>query len=324
MAKIVLIRVDAIGDALVMTPLIAALRTAGHELGIVLSNANAGIFEERALSWQHVLDRIAWPKHGSTAASYARTLAELQGVHYDAALIASEEPEAYAIARAAAIPARIGFHNGWQKPFKSLWVSAQCTRTIYRPAWASQALEHEVETLFKLGAGFVAPPPPRDCALLAPLLLADRPDRESSVVVQVTPKWRESGVSDAALVAAMRALASRDLHAVAADAEKDYASAIASQASVELKIFASLEPWKLAIARAALVVTPDTGSAHLAGMLGTPCVDCFPFSDFALRRTRWSPWAATYVPLAFAPGTAAGSIAARIVDATREVSRLAA
>lgn len=324
MAKIVLIRVDAIGDALVMTPLVAALRKAGHELGIVLSNANAGIFEERALSWQHVLDRIAWPKHGSTSTSYARTLEEMRRVSYDIALIASEEPEAYAIAREAAIPARVGFHNGWQKPFKSLWVVAQCTRAIYRPAWASQAREHEVETLYKLGAGLAAPPPPRDSALLTPLLLANAPDRGSAVVVQVTPKWRESGVSDAALVELLRALASRDLHAVAADAEKDYATTIAAQASVELEIFASLEPWKLAIARAALVVTPDTGSAHLAGMLGTPCVDCFPFVDFELRRKRWPPWAARYVPLAFAPGTDAASIAARIVDATREVSRLAA
>jgi len=324
LAKIVLIRVDAIGDALVTTPLIAALHKAGHELGVVLSNSNAGIFEAGALAWQHVLDRIAWPKHGSTATSYARTLTEMRRIGYDTALIASEEPEAYALAREASIPARIGFHNGWQKPFKSLWISAQCTRTIFRPAWASQAREHEVETLYKLGAGFVVPPPPRDRALLASLLLANPPERGPAVVVQVTPKWRESGVSDAAMVEMLRALASNNLHAVAADAEKDYATAIAAQAPLALETFASLEPWKRAIAGAALVVTPDTGSAHLAGMLGTPCVDCFPFADFALRSKRWSPWAATYVPLAFAAGTDAASIASRIVAATREVSRLAA
>lgn len=324
MAKVALIRVDAIGDALVTTPLIAALRQAGHELGVVLSNSNAGIFEAGAFSWQHVLDRIAWPKHGSTEASYARTLAEMRRIGYDTALIASEEPEAYALAREAAIPSRIGFHNGWQKPFKSLWVSAQCTRTIFRPAWASRAREHEVETLYKLGAGFVAPPPPRDRATLAPFLLANPPARGPAVVVQVTPKWRESGVSDAALVEMLRALAPHELHAVAADAEKNYATAIAAQVPLTLEIFASLDPWKRAIAGAALVVTPDTGSAHLAGMLGTPCVDCFPFADFALRSKRWSPWAARYVLLAFPAGTDAASIAARVVAATREVSLVAA
>jgi ADP-heptose:LPS heptosyltransferase len=325
-AKIVVIRVDAIGDALVATPLLAALRENGHEIGIVLSNANAGIFDERALSWYHVLDRIPWPKHGSTEASYARALAEMQGVRYDVALIASEEPEAYTLAREAAIPARVGFHNGWQKPIKSLWVASRCTRTIYRPAWASRAREHEVETLYKLGKNFVASPsPPRDRALLAPLLLAAAPERDATVVVQVTPKWRASGVSDEALVTALRALASRrDLRAVAAHSEKDYATAIAVQASVELEIFTALEPWKLAVGRAAMIVTPDTGSAHLAGMLGTPCVDCFPENDFALRERRWSPWAAPYVSLAFSPRASADAIASRLVDATNEVVRIAA
>jgi ADP-heptose:LPS heptosyltransferase len=324
-AKILLVRVDAIGDALVATPLIAALRANGHELGIVLSNTNAGIFADRAFTWQHVLDRIAWPKHGSTAASHARTLTELRRVGYDVALIASEEPEAYAIAREAAIPLRIGFQNGWQKPFKSMWVAAQCTRTIYRPAWATRAREHEVETLFKLGDGFAAPPPPpRDPAQLRPLLLSDEPERESTIVFQVTPKWRASGVSDGAIAAAMRKLASRKLRAVAVQSEKDYAAAVAGQASVELEIFTALEPWKIAVARAALIVTPDTGSAHLAGMLGTPCVDCFPAADFALREKRWSPWASPYVALAFSPGESDEAIATRLADATSEVLRRAA
>jgi ADP-heptose:LPS heptosyltransferase len=325
MPKIVLIRVDAIGDALATTPLLSALRANGHAVGVVLANANAGIFDERALSWQHVLDRIAWPRHGSTAESYARTLTEMRGVHYDVALIASEELEAYRIAREAAIPARIGFQNGWQKPFKSMWVAAQCTQTIYRPAWASRATEHEVVTLYKLGRQFVAAPsPPRDRAVLAPLLLAEPGERGRATVVQLTPKWRASGVSDDALVATLRLLATRELRAVAAASEREFAAAIAARASIGLEIFTVLAPWKIAVARAASIVTPDTGAAHLAGMLGTPCVDCFPFADFALREQRWAPWAAPYVALAFPPSTAVDAIASRIADAADEVMRRAA
>jgi ADP-heptose:LPS heptosyltransferase len=324
-AKIVVIRVDAIGDALVTTPLIAALSENGHDVGVVLSDANAGIFHEHAITWTHVLERIPWPRHGSTAESYARTLAELRDGTYDIALIASEEPEAYAIARKAGIPQRIGFHNGWQKPFKSLWIATQCTSTIYRPAVAARAREHEVETLYKLGARFVASAaPPRDSAQLAKLLLAPVPDRDTSVVVQVTPKWRASGVSDDALVSVLRALASRDLRAVAAASEKDFATAIASRASVALDVFATLGPWKIAVARAATIVTPDTGSAHLAGMLGTPCVDCFPHEDFELRENRWSPWAAPFVALSFPSGTGDEAIASRVAAAATEVMRRAA
>jgi ADP-heptose:LPS heptosyltransferase len=325
LAKIALVRVDAIGDALVTTPLIAALRENGHDIGVVLSDVNAGIFDERAFAALHVLERIPWPRHGSAPASHARTLAEMRDRRYDVALVASEEPEAYAIAREAGIPQRIGFHNGWQKPVKSLWIATQCTSTIYRPAWASRANEHEVETLYKLGEPFVAAaPPPRDPAQLARLLLAAVPDRDATVVVQLTPKWRASGVSADALVATLRALASRDVRAVAAASEKDFATAIATRASVALEIFETLEPWKIAVARAATIVTPDTGSAHLAGMLGTPCVDCFPHEDFVLRVQRWSPWAAPYVPLSFPPGTTDEAIASRVAVAASEVMLRAA
>jgi ADP-heptose:LPS heptosyltransferase len=96
------------------------------------------------------------------------------------------------------------------------------------------------------------------------------------------------------------------------------------RASVDVEIFSALQPWKLAVARAATIITPDTGSAHLAGMLGTPCVDCFPYQDFAQREKRWSPWAAPYVPLSFPPGAGADAIASRLVDAADEVLRLAA
>jgi ADP-heptose:LPS heptosyltransferase len=291
MAKILVIRVDAIGDALVTTPLLSALRANGHAVGVVLANANAGIFDERALKWQHVLDRIAWPRHGSTTESYARTLTELRGVQYDVALIASEEPEAYTIAREAAIPVRVGFQNGWQKPFKSLWVAAQCTQTIFRPAWASRATEHEVTTLYKLGRRFVAATsPPRDHALLAPLLLLDPPERGLSTVVQLTPKWRAAGVSDDALVAALRLLSARELRAVAAAGEREFAAAIAARASIGVEIFTVLAPWKVAVAGAASIVTPDTGAAHLA----------------------------------FPPNTADDAIASRIVEAADEVKRRAA
>jgi ADP-heptose:LPS heptosyltransferase len=325
MAKIVLIRVDAIGDALVTTPLIAALRENGHQVGVVLSDANADIFDEHAIVWSHVLERIPWPRHGSTATSHRRTLAEMRERQYDVALIASEEPEAYAIAREAGNRERIGFHNGWQKPFKSLWIATQCTSTIYRPALASRSNEHEVETLYRLGARFVASSaPPRDPAQLAQLLLAAVPDRDTSVVVQLTPKWRASGVSDDALVSTLRALAPRELRAVAAASEKDFAAAIAARASVGLDVFATLAPWKTAVAQAATIVTPDTGSAHLAGMLGTPCVDCFPHEDFVLREKRWSPWAAPYVPLSFPPGTSDEAIASGVAAAASEVMRRAA
>ena len=42
--RVLLVRLDGIGDAAVCTPLIVALLEAGHEVGVALTTRNAGIF----------------------------------------------------------------------------------------------------------------------------------------------------------------------------------------------------------------------------------------------------------------------------------------
>ena len=197
--RILLVRSDGIGDALVLAPLVAALRDAGHTLGAVLSTRNAEAFAPGVFAAVHVLERIPWPRHGSTPQSYAQALAEARAQRYDVALIASEEPEAYTFPRAANIPQRIGFANGFEKPLKSAWVLAQVTRALTRPASAQRAQEHEVETLFRLGKNLHAEPhPTRDAARLRPLVVAATA-AHGGVVFQLTPKWDDIGVPPDAL-----------------------------------------------------------------------------------------------------------------------------
>src|SRR5471030_1378058 len=102
--RILLVRLDGIGDALACTPLIHALRAAGHDVGLALSDRNSTVFAPGTAIATHVLERIPWPKHGSTPESHARAVAAIRAQHYDVALIASEEPEAYELARG--IPVR--------------------------------------------------------------------------------------------------------------------------------------------------------------------------------------------------------------------------
>jgi ADP-heptose:LPS heptosyltransferase len=72
--KILLVRGDGIGDALVCAPLVAALRDAGHEIGALLSTRNRYAFAERTFARVHVLERIPWPRHGSTKITYRAAL----------------------------------------------------------------------------------------------------------------------------------------------------------------------------------------------------------------------------------------------------------
>ncbi len=296
--RILIVRGDGIGDALMLAPLVAALRDAGHALGAVLSTRNAQVYAQDVFERVHVLERIPWPKHGSTRDSFAQALAGARDARYDVALIASEEPEAYRFARESGVLRRVGFTNGWEKPFKGLWTRGQLTRALPRTASAGRVNEHEVETLFALGAGLHdEPAPTRDVARLAPLVLAGNVPRHDRVVVQASSKYGARGVGADAFAAIVRALADggRAVAVAGGGADEEFAGVVARKSGAEHATPASLDAWKRLIGGAPALVTLDSGAAHVAGMLGVPCVDLFAADrHVAADIRRWSPWAAPY------------------------------
>jgi len=295
-AKILLVRLDGIGDALACTPLIFALREAGHTLGAALSDRNANLFAPGVFAAQHVLERIPWPRHGSTPESTARARASIAAMQYDVALVASEEPEAYRLA--AGIRERVGFVTGWAKPFKTLWARAQLTRTIFRPA-SLRAQAHEVEILYELGRGYMgvqAPSreplvPSRDPRALRTIVQGDGPVPERhGIVLQLGTKWAALGVAPERLRALSRSLIARGARAIASPGEVEAIRAITRD--VPIDVLPTLADWKDAVDRAAVLVSPDTGAVHLAGMLGVPVVAVFGVPRADAQIARWRPWAA--------------------------------
>ncbi len=291
--KILLVRGDGIGDALALTPLLAALRAAGHDVGCVLSTRNAGVFSRAALDARHVLERYPWPRHGSTPQSRAAALAEARARGYEIALIASEEPEAYEFARDAGIGVRVGFTNGLEKPLKSLWTRRMLTRAVVRPASAGRERRNEVETLFELGAGLHGEAgPTRDLARLRPLVLDALPLPSGRIAVQLSPKFERYGFAVAEQVRAFKALGVwGPLVALADPADPEGAREIAAAADMWLEETPSTGHWKAAIAGAKALVTPDTGAAHVAGMTGVPAFVLFAADgEEAANMLRWRPW----------------------------------
>ncbi len=291
--RVLLVRLDGVGDAAVCVPLVAGLRAAGHEVGVALTTRNAGIFAPNAICAQHVLERIPWPAHGSTPASTARARDEIAAMRYDAALIASEEPEAYALAQP--IPQRIGFTTGWARPLKSLWVRRRVTRAVSREQRTGSGDAHEVEILYRLGAGLVASrEPSADAATLRTVLADAHAPPRDGVLLQAGAKWRSTGVPDEVLRRVVAALVPRGLRVLAAPAET---ATVSEALGVTAETFASLRDWVAAIDAAATVITVDTGAAHVAGMLGVRVLDVFPDRNFAAQVRRWRPWAAPYSAL---------------------------
>lgn len=319
--NVLIVRADGIGDALACAPLVAALRGAGHTLGIVLGTRNRDIYARRAFESVHVLERIPWPRHGSTGPSRVAALRDARAQRYDVAVIASEEMEAYRFAARAGIASRAGFINGWEKPLKTLRVRALLSRAVVRSASAGRAREHEVETIFRLGAGLhTETAPTRDVARLAPLILDDRVPLQGHVVVQVTAKFATDGLDRDAYAALVRALQARGHAVLLAGDEREIARGIAEATGAAAEPAGGVVAWKARIAGARALVSPDSGAAHVAGMLGVPCVDCFPPRASTARDVlRWRPWAAPYRAHVLNPARSRGHTGAALARAVDEL-----
>lgn len=292
--RVLVVRLDGIGDALVCTPLIAALRAAGHQVSLAMSDRNADVFAPGTADATHVLERIPWPRHGSTPLSRARAEAEIAAQRYDVALIASEEPEAYELA--APVRERVGFTTGWAKPLKSLWIGRRVTRAIRRAATVRGARVHEAAIVFSLGAGYVGGPPERNAARLRPLILgAGAPPERRGIVMQLGAKWNAIGIADATLARIAATLAERGARFIAAPAE--IAAERARLPAFTIDAPPTTRAWIDAIDGAATLVSTDTGAAHLAGMIGVPVADVFPDRHFDVQTQRWLPWASSSIVL---------------------------
>jgi ADP-heptose:LPS heptosyltransferase len=295
--SVLIIRLDAIGDALALTPLLAALHRRALPVDVVLRRANAGVFSSRAARRIITADFDLRSNARSNLVAIERLGHELRPHGYSHVLVATEDPGGYRLAGGVGAPARIGFADLWGKPLKALWSRRWLTGSIYRSAGLDPRGPHECEVLFRLGATLVAGQrPTRDLAELRSLVLEREPMPDERVAVQLTDKWERLGIPFPDVVELIRRLAAGGTpHLLCAQREALYGERIAESTGLGVSYFDELEPWKAAIGAAAAIVTPDSGALHVAGMIGTPVVGVFPPEPrYALQVARWAPWAAPH------------------------------
>ena len=303
--SVLIIRLDAIGDALTLTPLLAALRGRSIPVDIVLQRRNAAVFSSRAARDIVVASFDLRSSARENLAAIAQLGNRLQDRGYSHVLVATEDPSGYRLANVVGAPARIGFSDPWGKPLKAFWSRRLLTRTIYRTAGLDQRGPHECEVLFALGAPLVgAATPTSDTTKLRPLVIEREPSPRDTVAVQITDKWERLGVPIEHVVELITRLTGYgNLSLLSAASECDYAQRIAASTGMPIAYSDDLEPWKSAIASASALVTPDCGALHVAGMAGTPVVAVFPPQPgYALHIARWAPWAAPHRIVRADPG----------------------
>jgi ADP-heptose:LPS heptosyltransferase len=296
--SVLVIRLDAIGDALALVPLLDALRERAIATDVLLGPSNEGIFSTRATRDAVVAGEVRQRSDDAdNLAAIARLGRALRERAYTHVLVATEDPAGYRLALATRAPVRVGFTNLWGKPLKTLWSRRYVNVRVYRSAGLDRRAPHECEVLFRLGKPLLdGAAPSRDARRLRPLVLEREPEPDDRIAVQITDKWERLGIAFESVVELLqRCRAFGELRLLASERESAYAARIESAANARVERFAALEPWKSAIAAARAIVTPDSGALHVAGFVGTPVVAIFPPGrNFRLQVARWSPWAAPY------------------------------
>ena len=301
--RILLVRLDGIGDALVCVPALEALRASspGAEFGALCSPRNAALFSRSRVPHIHVLE--------SEAPSAVAAMAdELRSRAYTDAIVATEEPVGYTLAARSGARRRAGFWHRFEKPFKSLWQFVHLTAAVYRPAaWVGEPA-HEADEMHRLAQrlGAAGPPSTEVSALRGWLDVDSAPPHETdgALAIQIASKWFARGW-DARAVAAMASavvessplrrcvlLAGPDDAGQARAVMEALPAGLRETGAIRSAAPAALRRWLGAIASASALLTPDTGAAHAAGMLGVPVVDVFEEARFEQLSRQWRPWAA--------------------------------
>jgi ADP-heptose:LPS heptosyltransferase len=295
--SVLIIRLDAIGDALALTPLLAAFAQRAIPVDLVLRPANADVFSSRAAR-QIIASNVTLRSSDRSNLQRIESLgAELHTRAYSHVLVATEDPGGYRLAKAVGAPTRVGFANGWGKPFKTLWARMLLTGLVYRSAGLDPRAPHEAEVLFTLGRSLLGDAAPtREVAALRPLVLESEPPEDKRVAVQISDKWARLNIGFDRVTELVQRLGARvPLRLISAHAEREYAREIANAVEIDVECFSDIATWKAAIAAAPALVAPDSGALHVAGMVGTPTVAVFPPTrDAALQTARWAPWAAPF------------------------------
>ncbi|MHB2018448.1 MAG: glycosyltransferase family 9 protein [Candidatus Xenobia bacterium] len=285
MTRLLVVRMDAIGDTLLSLPALHALHQAMPEarLTVLASRSARGVLE------------------GDPA--IAQVIVPVQGFRppaADVALAFTEKIQAYRWLAESGAKRRIGFWPGRAKPLKCLQLLPLLTdRVASLDDPRVNEGRHEVERYMDLvrTLGVAGPPGPIRVAVPpdaaeAALEWQSRQGLGEFVVVHLSEKWQRGGWPSGFVQQLVDAIP--DAVLAWGPAEAAWADTLRARYRFydpDLKRYAAL------LARARAVVTMDTSAAHLAAGVGTPLVDVFPSQHFAHNTTRWRPWQVPHVLL---------------------------
>ena len=354
--NVLIFRTDHLGDLLLSTPLIRTMRAAlpGRRFTLVTSPASAGALE----GWDAVDDfRIfdpAWPL--SQKREFVR---ELRQTRWDLCLTLSPRTPSYILGWLSGAPLRAGIvysRRMMARLLSPLWLTHCVVMNIDDKLAARQPVPHEVAQLAELAEALGLPksepgslefPLDPDEVVWAAVWLQEnaaafsvlRSENQSAqapsvVGIHGAGKWLSQGWTAEDFLALVHSivLVCPDTKVLLTFGPGDTILQTAVEAALVREPAPSiLMPGRLPIPRWAalfslcdVVISPDTGSLHLAVALGRPVVAMYENDTFLHCSSQWAPW---QVPSALVRrGTPAATLpilageTLRLLDADKDMS----
>lgn len=309
MASVLAVRLDGLGDLLMTTPALRALK--GHRpsrrLTLLTSPAGAAAAAELAFVDETIVFAAPWMKHDQPAdgdATFA-LVERLRARHFDGAIVftvCTQSPfPAAMLCYLAGIPRVLAYVR--ENPYALINDPVRDPDVDVR-----RGVRHEVERQLALVASTGAIP--SDASLVFPVRAAHR----DAMLAKVMPAGADPGrpwlvVHPGAtapsrryplphLVAALQALDAQDpvrqILVAGGESERDDVAALrqALPSAVVVAGLLSLPELAALIERASVLLANNSGPAHLAAAVGTPVVDLY-----ALTNPQHTPWGVPHVTL---------------------------
>lgn len=327
--KIVLSRLDRVGDLILSTPAIASVRRSwpGAHVTIVCSRHNAVVMDR-----SDDVDRVVVAEPGESARAIGR---RLRGC--DVALALAPCSPDMKLVGATQAPVRVGYtylRRYAARVTARIWLTRLAVSEA-DPALSDRdphyRVRHEVEQVLDLVTLAGGEAEARDL-----VVAIDDANRRAvdgvpagGIAFHLGARWFKDGSTLDATIATIRELRAFGLPVVATygvDA-LDYVDAIrrANVADVVVGGLAFAQ-WAAIFEKSRIVVTVDTGATHVASAMRRPTVVLFEHRYFNLSSQEWSPYRVPFACLRKPASTSAAELAATrasIVSAVRELLAVA-
>lgn len=292
--KILIVRLDRIGDVVLSTPVIKALRDAypdAHIAMMVRPHAREIVEGNPCLNEVIIYDKDG--SHRGLAGSL-RFTQELRAKKFDIAIILHPTSRTHMVVSLAGIPERVGYDRK---------AGFLLTRRI--PHTKQFGMKHEID--YTLDVLRYIGIEPKDRALYVPVntcserrienMLAENGVKSSDILIAFNPgascaskRWGIKNFSEVARGLIEKHGAKAVI--ISGSADKHFGDELASsigKGAVNLSGRTGIGDVASLLRRCRLFISNDSGPVHVACAVGTPVVVIFGRSDAGLSPRRWGP-----------------------------------